>query len=132
MKGADGAGAKAAATYFMELATYAMGSGDLTEWAVVSGQTCRFCDGVRGVVETAYGAHHRIEGRTVDVNDAEVLGQDPQVGVYSVRLGYSLTESSEIDQSGALVYAFPAEEGEIIIDVQPSLRGWLLIGGDGQ
>ena len=132
MTGDDESGAIATAGYFMELFSYTLRSGDLTEWKYVSGQTCKFCDNTTAFVEKTYEAGQHLSGRAVEVTDARVLAVDKQLGDYSVLVSYSLAAGSVLDASGANVRPLAEETGQLIIDVAPSVRGWVLMGGDSQ
>ena len=130
MEYADEAGAIAAARYFLTLGSYAMRTGDLEEWRTVSGQTCEFCDNIGALVEEAYGAGHRLTGLTVEVDEARVLGVNEELAVYGVEVHYKVAPGREIDANGVEVRSFELEDAYIIIDVVPSDRGWVLVGGD--
>ena len=132
MEYADEAGAIATAQYFMALSSYAMRTGDLEEWRTVSGQTCEFCDNIGALVEEAYGAGHRLTGLTLEVEEARLLGVNEELAVYGVEVHYKVAPGREVDANGVEIRSFELEDAYIIVDVVPSDRGWVLIGGDGR
>jgi hypothetical protein len=132
MKGADETSAVATAKYFMELYEYAMRSGDLTEWNYVSGQTCKFCENTAAHVAAIYTAGHHLTGRTMEITDGTVRAFDEQMGVYSVLVSYTVAPGAEVDASGSISRQLTGESGRLVVDVLPSVRGWVLMGGSAQ
>lgn len=130
MESPNEAGAIAAARYFMALGSYAMRTGDLEEWRTVSGQTCGFCDNTRLLIEETYGVGHRLTGLAMEVDEARVLGVDEELAVYGVELHYVVAPGAEVDETGTQIQSFESQDAYIIIDVIPSYRGWVLLGGD--
>jgi hypothetical protein len=132
MKGEDEAAAMAAAAYFTELFSYVVRTGDLDEWTQISGQTCKFCENTATHIDALYSGGGRVTGRTVDITSERVVGVDEQLIVYSVLVSYDLAPGAEVDSSGVSPRPLTQETGQIIMDVAPSVRGWILMGGDSQ
>ena len=55
-------GAIATATYFLQLFPYALNTGDLTDWAVLSHPECIFCAGLSDEVKRQSSLHEHQEG----------------------------------------------------------------------
>lgn len=129
MERTDEVGAAAAATYFMELFAYVYRSGDLREWKTVSDEGCAFCASVRDDVASVYEIGGRFEGGRIALESAEVLGQDPVLGVYAVRVPYVVEPANELDRHGAVTDAVERETGRARLEVIHALSGWTLLGG---
>lgn len=129
MERTDEVGAAAAATYFMELYSYVLRTGDHTEWDGVGVADCVFCSGTREDVERIYGSGGRITGGEMTLGRPELLVFDAGVGVYALSVPYSFTSGSEQDASGDVVAAYEAAEGALVLEVIHSATGWLLVGG---
>ena len=133
MERSDEVGALAAAEYFMELYAYTFRTGDLTEWNAVSGQTCGFCSNARAEVERVYGAGGRfVGGGLEDLDEVRVVGVDEQLVVFGVQLRYAYAEGSEVSAAADVVDQIAPDEGYVVLDVAPSVRGWILMGGAAQ
>ena len=132
MDRSDEVGAAAAAEYFMRLQTYALRSGDLTEWDARSGDDCRFCANVSGAVAGVYGAGGRYTGFDMAIDGVEVLGQDTTVGVFSVEVRFTMEGGDQLDAAGARLTSFAPDVGTVVLDLVPSPQGWILAGGDSQ
>lgn len=131
MNRTDEAGAVAAATYFMELYSYVMRSGDVAEWDAISGQTCTFCENTRTdslAVRTDGG---RLTGGDLTIHSAEVATADPAIGAFDVAVRYSFSAGQEITSAGSVVRELEAVTGTALLDVASSQRGWTLIEGRG-
>lgn len=128
----DETGALAAAAYFMALHDYAYGTGDLSGWTAVGGQDCEFCANVVADAQRVYGAGGRYVGGSGAYDNLEIVAFDDQLAVYTVQLHYTLGAGSELAQDGSTVRGVEAAEGYLLLDVAPSARGWVLLGGDAQ
>lgn len=94
-------GAAAAASYLMELYPYVLATGDLTEWDVLSADTCDFCANTRAEVQELVAAGQRsVGGITILSATGKDLGAN---GWYSATVEVDLAPSEDIDSSGAVV-----------------------------
>ena len=91
-----------------------------------------FCSNVHDQVARVYGSGGSFTGFNVTVHDVEVLGQDPTLGVFSVEVGFALDGGDELDAAGMDVGGFAEDAGTVILDVIPSVHGWVLTGGNAQ
>lgn len=126
----DEVGALAAVEYFLQLHEWVYASGDLNEWEAVSGQTCDFCASVHRTITDAYGSGGSIDTGVVTFSGVAVVGFDEQLQVYAVRVTYAAGESSVRAADGSVTRVMPAEEGVLVLDVGPSVRGWQLLGAE--
>ena len=129
MERTDEVGAAAAAMYFMTLNSYVLATGDVSEWHAVSGQDCDFCSNTAADVDAVYSKGHYYAGPAASMDEVRILGRDSELGIYSVELHYSLPAGVEVDGSGNVVGDLPAEDGYIVLEVVPSVRGWVLLSG---
>lgn len=125
----DEVGAAAAATYFMELYAYSMRTGDLSAWEQLSGQTCQFCALALADVRSAYEAGGRYEGGELTVGEAVLVGKDDSIGAFAVQVPFAFAQGAQIGSEGEVIRRIAAEEGTAVLDVAPSVRGWLLLEG---
>jgi len=129
----DEIGAVAAAEYFMELYSYIFSTGDLAEWDLVSGQTCRFCSNARSEVARVYDPGGRFTGGHLEILDeVRVVGFDEQLAVFGVQVRYAFAAGSEVGADSTVTQAIARDEGYVVLDVAPSTRGWVLMGGAAQ
>lgn len=126
----DEAGAVAAAEHVLEVYAYTFRSGDLDAWSRLSGQSCEFCDNTRADVERVYSAGGSYSGGELsDVFDIQVVGRDDQLGVFGVQVGFEISGGQEFDATGQVVDEFAEERSYILVELVPSTRGWVLVGG---
>ena len=128
MDSGDEAGAIAAATYFMGMFEYVLHTGDVATWDAVSAAACEFCQRVKADVTRVYGAGGSYTGGEFSIEQASVLGVDPQLGGYGVLVPYMIAAGAEIDEAGLVVAAKDAETGRAVIDTVFSEHGWVLVG----
>jgi len=128
----DEVGAVAAAEYFMELHEWVYATGDLTEWDRLSGQTCAFCSNVHDAVHDSYADGGRVDNGESDFTDFAISGFDDQLVVFGVRLHFEVAESTRFDATGRPRGVIDGESGDLVLEVAPSVEGWILMGGDAQ
>ena len=129
MQRTDEAGAVAAATYFMELYSYVLRTGDHVEWDQVGIADCVFCSGTREDVDRIYGVGGRITGGALTLGTPELLVFDPGIGVYAISVPYAFASGAEENRVGDLVEPYAAKDGDLVLEVMYSARGWTLVGG---
>lgn len=128
MERTDEVGAVAAASYFMELFSYAYRSGDLTEWDRISAAECEFCASVRVDVAAVYGSGGRLNGGAIMLESAELVGRDDALGVYAVLVPFELAGLQELDGAGVVVEDVDVETGRARLEVIFTVKGWTLLG----
>lgn len=126
----DETGAVAAAEYVLQLYAYALSTGDLTAWDALSGQSCEFCENTRADVDRVYADGGFYQGGELrDLYDVQVVGRDEQLGVYGVQVGFHISGGREYDGAGTVIDEFPPERSYLLVELVPSTRGWILVGG---
>lgn len=115
-------GAVAAATYFMDLYTYARQTGDLTEWNAFSANDCQFCNAVISGVEDSTAAEHVVRGAEIQV--LESTGSDVDGTLFSAQLRVREAAAQEFDQSGAVVAAGAGAEHDLLVALSWDSGAW--------
>lgn len=92
-------GAKAVATYFVLLYSYAYQTGNLNGWNTLSDPLCVFCGSVRSNVETKKTLGHHLVGGAMSV--ASTTGTEVTVGkFFDLTLTLNEAPSKTVDLSG--------------------------------
>jgi len=130
MERQDEVGAVAAAEYFMALHEWTYATGDTSRWDEISGQTCGFCSNVHSDVADAYSQGGRVRNGGSSFTGFALAGFDEQLMVYSVSLHFDVAETARLNASHEVTGTIAAESGDLVLDVAPSVRGWVLIAGD--
>lgn len=126
----DDTGALAAAQYFMDLYNYVIATGDLTEWKALAAPDCDFCQSVATTTASTYEVGGEIQGGSISVSDAAVVGRDEAFAVTTVELKYATTEVRDLGPDGAVTSSTPAEDGWVLVDLYYSGAGWQFYGAD--
>ncbi|CAL8969575.1 hypothetical protein CELL_00549 [Cellulomonas sp. T2.31MG-18] len=101
-------GAKAVATYFVLVYSYAYQTGDLKPWNTLVDPRCVFCESVRSNVETEKTLGRHLVGGAISVTSA--TGTEVTVGrFFDLTLTLNEAPSRTIDQSGT---AFSETSGD--------------------
>lgn len=97
-------GAIAAATYVLDLYTYAYASGDAGPWDEITLDSCAFCQGVVESVDNMVAAGHSSSGGpfTVQKSQAVEISEDRW---FSVDMEALQAPSRAVDRAGSLVSA---------------------------
>lgn len=115
-------GAIAAATYMLDLYTYAFVTGDTAPWRALAATTCEFCNGVVEGVDEIFAAGHSSTGgpfsiqstRAVEVTEAEW---------FSVDLVAAQEPSRRVDAEGATVAENPGGTFRVVFALS-WVDGW--------
>jgi len=117
-------GAAAAATYFVSLYPYVFATGDLTEWAALSADDCKYCLNTQASVEDQVMRGVKGEGSEIEVHNATGTELSPG-DTYSADLEITQAPSFEVSHDGSRVP--DGEGGTFAIHVALLWRdGWLV------
>jgi len=122
---ADERGAEAAARYFFELYAYVVVTGEISEWDVMSWQTCEFCASIRSKAraDTADGATYG--GGAVTVYDVSV-GYDDLLDGYPVELSYAQAPATRTASDGTVAH-MSGNSGRIQVDLKVVDSKWRVL-----
>jgi hypothetical protein len=95
-------GAIATATYFLQLFPYALNTGDLTDWAVLSHPECIFCRGLTTEVGRQKGLGQHQEGTVMAIGSATGIEIDHGVW-FSVDVRFTQGAWAVADSRGTVV-----------------------------
>lgn len=122
----DAEGAIAAATYFIDLYSYAYATGDVAEWKAMSDPECVFCAGLTEDVQTAAADGTRFVGGELTIASSDVRPGE-SASVFRVDLTVSQAAFQEIDKSGAVASAGAGTESAVVTAVLVhGQQGWLV------
>jgi len=119
-------GAVAAARYVADLFNYVMATGDLREWSAISDEFCDFC-----VLAAMAGGLYRDGGGIT--GGILTLESDPAVtineanGPHTVAFDYTATPSVAKDALTKRSISSPAEAGTLVMDLEFTGNGWILM-----
>lgn len=89
----------------MRLFPYSVATGDLTEWDVLSDETCSYCATFHDVVDEMYADGHHGMGGAMDILGTETFAQED--GRFVVVVGYRQHPSQTVDADGSVVDDYP-------------------------
>lgn len=116
-------GAIAAATYVLELYTYAFASGDASPWRAITSDTCEFCLGVAEAVNGMVEQQHSSTGSpfTVSESSAVEISEDQW---FSVEMVADQTPSRRVDRDGVTVAENPGGRFRVVFALSWSDARW--------
>ena len=119
-------GAIATATYFLQLFPYALNTGDLTEWSLLSHAECQFCGGVADDVGNLSGLGQHQDGTEITIQVA--TGAEIRAGVsFSVDITFTQGPWTVVDTAGKVVDATADRESlHALIVVMREADQWLI------
>jgi hypothetical protein len=94
-------GAISTATYFLQLFPYALNTGDLTDWALLSHPECIFCGGISDEVTRLKGLGQHQDGTRITVRSATGVEIDP--AWFSVDILFTQGGWTVVDSPGSVV-----------------------------
>jgi hypothetical protein len=119
-------GAIATAKYFLQLFPYALNTGDLNEWSLLSDVACQFCGGVAADVGHLRKAGQHQDGTSITVQVA--TGAEIRPGAsYSVDIDFTQGPWTVVDSAGTVADAAAnAESLHALIVVMHDSDRWLI------
>lgn len=106
-------GAIAAATYMLDLYTYAFVTGDTAPWRALAASTCEFCSGVVEGVDELAAAGHASTGGPFRVQDSRAV-EVTESEWFSVDLVAVQEPSRRVDAEGATVADNPGGSFRVV------------------
>ncbi|CAM5784777.1 DUF6318 family protein [Cellulomonas persica] len=97
--------AKAVGRYFLSLFPYAVATGDLAAIDALSGQGCKYCKHLRGIVTEIHDAGNHGTGGAYELGFTSGIRKDD--GDFTVGIEYVETPSRTVAPDGSLVEDFP-------------------------
>jgi hypothetical protein len=97
----DADGAKAAATYFTALYSYAIATGDLAAWTAMSDPACKFCAGLTKDVQAASATGSSVVGGELTVA-ASTAAPGKNASLFGVDLTVSQSAFQVLNRAGSI------------------------------
>jgi len=123
----DDVGAAAAATYFLQLYSYMMQTGDVAAWDAMSLKSCGFCKRAREFSLATVAANQRFSGAEFSVVSTFVHPIDPMLQAYPVDLTFTQTSGEQTDANGEVLLFSPADKGVVGVDIAHLPDGWKVL-----
>jgi len=119
-------GAITTATYFLQLFPYALNTGDLTDWSLLSHAECQFCGGVADDVGHLSGLGQHQDGTEITIQTA--TGAEIRAGVsFSVDITFTQGPWTVVDSAGTVVDAAANPESlHALVVVMRDADRWLI------
>ena len=124
----DGAGAAAAAEYFLSLYGYVLATGDTTEWdAMTWAETCEFCTNVHADAAEIAAAGDAYEGAEITVSSVTPGELDTFVGAYPVVADFAQAALVRTSATGEIVEENGGSSGRLQIDMMHDGTNWRVL-----
>lgn len=122
------AGAEAAAQYFLMLDAYMQATGDTSEWAAMSHESCGFCAARLEQAQEVASSEYAVVGGEVTVDIVHTYAQDPTTGIWPIDITTTMRPVELKDATGMTVDGYPAGSVEQRIEMGRRDGRWVVIG----